>query len=115
MPGERIEQADEARLVRSGEKTHQAFGFIVKNVDTFRRRMGRGRENGEWDQVLRRDRIRVRLRDVAAGALVARVRVFGNELGEAFVEPARNAVGVETVKNEMHYFVTERIVAEAVG
>ena len=57
----------------------------------------------------------MRFADVTASALVTRGRAFGNELGEAFVQPARNSVGVKAMQDEMDDFVPEKIVAEFVG
>ncbi len=55
------------------------------------------------------------LADVTAGPLVAGVRVLRNKLGQSFVQPAGNSVGVKTVENQVDNFVTERVVAEFVG
>ena len=48
----------------------------------------------------------MRFADVAPGALVTGVRIFGSELGEAFVQPARNSRGIESVHDEVHDLVT---------
>src|SRR5436853_7710008 len=57
----------------------------------------------------------MRFADVSAGPFIAGVRVFGNELRETFIEPARDRVGVKPVQHEMDDFVAEQIVAEFVG
>ena len=57
----------------------------------------------------------MRLRYVAASALITCVRVFGNELDKAFVAPARDAVGMKPIQNEMHALAPERIVSKSVG
>src|SRR2546430_2135992 len=115
MSRKRIEQAQKALFVRRGEKAHQSLRFIVENSDAVGRRMSCRSQDGERKQILRRNGVRVRFRDVTTSALITRVRVFGNELGESLVEPARDAVGVKAMQNEMHDLVSERIVAESVG
>ena len=57
VPGERIEQAQEARLVGSGQKPDEPFRFIIENADTIGRRMSCGGENVKGDQILRCDRL----------------------------------------------------------
>src|SRR5438874_619089 len=39
---------------------------------------------------------------------------FGNELGQAFVQPKRDGVGIKAMHDEMHDFVAEKIVTEFV-
>src|SRR2546430_5296698 len=53
--------------------------------------------------------------DVTARPFVTRVRIFGNELGEALIQPTRNAIGVKTMQDEMNDLVPEEIVAELVS
>src|SRR2546430_3131879 len=57
----------------------------------------------------------MRLGDVTARAFVTRLRIFRNILGESFIEPARDAVGVKAVQDKVNNFVTEKIVAEFVS
>src|SRR5205823_539902 len=105
----------EARLVGCGEKANKAFGFIIKCVDVVRRRMREGKECIQRNQILGSDRVRVRLADETAGALITGVSVFGNELREAFIEPTRDRIGVKTVHHEVDDLVAEKIVAEFVS
>src|SRR5256885_17030735 len=57
----------------------------------------------------------MRLGDVTARALVTRLRIFGNILGESFIEPARDAVGVKAVQDKVNNLVTKKTVAEFVS
>src|SRR5207302_11114390 len=93
VPGERIEQAQEARLVGCGQKSHQPLRFIIKNADTIGRRMSYRDKRAERNQVLGRKGLRLRLGPETASTLITGVRVLGNELSKAFIQPAGNAVG----------------------
>src|SRR5437764_2546991 len=53
--------------------------------------------------------------DVTARPFVTGVRIFGNELSEAFIQPTRNAIGIKTMQDKMNDLVAEEIVAELVG
>src|SRR5205823_5845067 len=57
----------------------------------------------------------MRLGNVTARALITGMRIFRNILGEAFIEPAGDAVGVKAVQDKMNNLVTEKIVAEFVS
>ena len=115
MTGKGVEQTEKTRFVRGGKKTHKAFRFVIENPNAIGRWMRESGQNVERHQILRGDRFGVRLRNVTACAFVTRVRVFGNELRETFIEPARNSVGVKAMENEVDDFVTEKVIAELVG
>src|SRR6202011_5219084 len=59
-----------------------------------------------------RDRVRVGPGHKTASAFVTRVRIFRNELGEAFVQPTGDAIVVKAMQNEMNDLVSQKIVAE---
>ena len=76
--------------------------------------MSCGGEDIEGNQVLRWNCFRVRLGRETASALITGVRVFGNELGKAFIQPTRNAIGVKAMQDEMNDLVSQKIVAELI-
>ena len=54
----------------------------------------------------------MRLANVTARALIARVRVLRDVLRESLIQPTRNAVGVKAMKNEVNNLVSQKIIAE---
>jgi hypothetical protein len=114
MPGERIQQREKVRLVRGGKKTDQALGLIVESFHVIGRRLRHRDKRGEWNQILRRDRLRVRFGIVTASAPVTGLCAFGNILCESFIQPTRNPVCIKSVEDEMSDFVPESVAAEFV-
>ena len=101
MPGERIQEREKARLVREGQKTDEALGFIVERFHAIGRRLRHRDQRRERNQILRRDRLRARFGIVTASALITGVGAFGNILREAFIQPTRNPVRIKSVQDEM--------------
>ena len=78
------------------------------------RRLRHRDKRGERNQIMGRDRLRVRFGIVTASALVTGVCAFGNILRESFIQPTRNAIRVKSVEDEMSDFVPKSIAAEFV-
>src|SRR5580693_5806168 len=115
MSSQRIKQGQKTRLVGYSEKTHQSLRFVVKNLDPIGRWMSHCHKRRERNQILRRDCLRVRFCHITASALVTGVRSLGNILRKSFVQPARDALGVESVENEMSNFVSENVAGKFIG
>jgi len=112
---QRVQQREEAGLVRQDKEAHETLRFVVKSFDPIGGRMGHGHQRGERNKILRSDRRRVRFGNVTASALVTGVRPLGNILRKSLIQPTRNAVWVKSMKNEMNDFVSEAVVGEFVG
>src|SRR5207245_10157353 len=91
MAAERVQQRDEARLVRQDKEAHETLRFVVKSFDPIGRRMGHGHRRGERNKILRSDRRRVRFGNVTASALVTGVRPGRNLLRKSLIHPAWTA------------------------
>ncbi len=90
MPGERIEEREKAWLVREGQKTDEALGFIIENFHAIVRRLRHHDQRRERDQILQRDRLRAWFGIVTTSAPITGVGPFGNILREAFIQPGGN-------------------------
>src|SRR5437764_7324129 len=86
MPRDRIEESEEALLVRRGEEAHQPLRFVIERLHSIGRRISHGGERRERDQIVGRDRLRMRLRDVIARALITGPRAFRDVLRESFIQ-----------------------------
>src|ERR1017187_2437068 len=115
MLSQRIKQGEETRLVCKNEKTHQPLRFIIKYLDPIGRWMSHCHKRRERNQIPRRDCLGARFCNVTASALVTGLRSLGNILRESFVQPTWDAIGIESVKDEMRDFVSENVAGEFVG
>src|SRR5437660_516801 len=114
MSPERIEEREKARLIGGDEKADQSLRFIVKRRHSICRRKSYCRKRRQRDQVLQGDGFRVRLGNVTTRALITGVGGFGNILGESFIQPAWDAVGVKPVDDEVHDLVPEQVAGKFV-
>ena len=114
MLPERIEEREKARLIGGDEKADQSLRFIVKRRHSICRRKSYCRKRRQRDQVLHGDGFRMRLGNVTTRALITGVGGFGNILGESFIQPAWDAVGVKPVDDQVHDLVPEQVAGKFV-
>ena len=74
--------------------------------------MSHGEQDGEWNQSLIGNGLRVRFGDVTASTLIAGVRGLGNILRESFIQPRGNAIGIKSVHDQMNDFVPESVIGK---
>ena len=116
MPGQRIEQRQEIRFVREGEKTDQALGLIVKCLDADRKAAASSRPARRAEST-RRSRSPASAAWPGSRAHADNWRARLWKRTAQILHPTSSGIpsGVKSMKHQMGNFVPQKIAAKFVG